>query len=92
LKGIGLIVLATYLAFCGTLYFAGDGKDFSDPFVQVAGNVTPTNATPANGTSRQPAPVATPQASQPAKRASAKRRTDKSSSPASKTDAVVKPK
>jgi hypothetical protein len=92
LKGIGLIVLATYLAFCATLYFAGDGKDFSDPFVQVAGNVTPTNATSANGTSPRPSPVATPKASQATRGAGAKRRTDKPASPASKTDAVVKPK
>jgi hypothetical protein len=92
LKGIGLIILATYLAFCGTLYFAGNGKDFSDSFVQVGATITPTNATPANSSSPQPAPVATPQASQATKRADAERGTDKPVSPASKTDAIVKPK
>ena len=92
MKGIGLIVLATYLAFCGTLYFAGNGKNFSDSFVQVGATTTSTNATPANGTSPQPAPVASPQASQATKRAGAKRGTDKPASPVSETDAVVKPK
>ena len=34
MKALLLIGLATYIAFCGTLYFAGNGKDFNDPFVQ----------------------------------------------------------
>jgi hypothetical protein len=74
LKAIGLICLATYLAFCGTLYFAGNGKDFNDPFVQVAGNTTPS----------EPAPVETPKASKSGKRAGSKPATNASASPSSK--------
>jgi hypothetical protein len=73
-KALLLIGLATYIAFCGTLYFAGSGKDFSDPFVQVAGNATPS----------APAPLETPKAAKSGKRAGSKPATNASASPASK--------
>jgi hypothetical protein len=97
LKALGLIFFATYIAFCVTLYFAGNEKDFSDPFVPVApiaANVTPANATPTNTSPPRPGPVATPDAGQPTNRTSAKRAagsTDKPASSASKSEAV-KPK
>jgi hypothetical protein len=97
LKALGLIFFAAYIAFCVTLYFAGNDKKFSDPFMPVApiaASVPPGNATPANATPPQPGPVATPDAGQPTNRTSAKRAagsTDKPASPASTSEAV-KPK
>jgi hypothetical protein len=74
-KALFLIGIAAYIAFCGTLYFAGNGKDFNDPFVQVGGNVTPPEA----------APVETPKAAKSSKQVNSKRPTNTSETRATKS-------
>jgi hypothetical protein len=57
LKAIALIIFAVYIAFCATLYLAGNDRKFSDPFVAVAGNTTPPqpDASPTPEASKTPA-------------------------------------
>ena len=60
MKAIAVIFFAIYIAFCATLYFAGNEKQFRDPFVSVAGNATPSvagNTTPSPAEPARPEPT-----------------------------------